>query len=121
MSACWAILASGRAQTFLTGSRGSNRLGHTLDVIETICALVTTNADPRSDSPLKLWLDEPNAAIVLGTPPYPDSVVALASAGRSGVVCLEIDEATQGRAVIEAKFNGYRRRFAREPVGSLRH
>lgn len=94
-----------------TRSRGSNRLGHTLDIVETICALASANGDPRHDSPAQLWLDEPNAAIVLGTPPYPDSVVALASEGRSCVVCLEIDEATQRRAVIEAKLNGYRRLF----------
>jgi hypothetical protein len=90
-------------------TRGSNRLGHTLDVVETVCALVSANDDPRQDSPVQLWLDEPNAAAVLGTPPYPDGVVALESDERSGVICLEIDEATQRRAVIEAKLNGYRR------------
>jgi hypothetical protein len=99
-----------------TRSRGSNRLGHTLDIVETVCALVSANRDPRLDSPVQLWLDEPNAAAVLGTPPYPDSVVALESEGRSGVVCLEIDEATQRRAVIEAKLNGYRRLFDAHPT-----
>jgi len=99
-----------------TRSRGSNRLGHTLDIVETICALASANGDPRHDSPVRLWLDEPNAATVLGTPPYPDSVVALESEGRSGVVCLEIDEATQRRAVIEAKLNGYRRLFDSHPT-----
>lgn len=92
-----------------TRARGSSRLGHTLDVVETVCALVSANDDPRQDSPVQLWLDEPNAAAVLGTPPYPDGVVALESDEGSGVICLEIDEATQRRAVIEAKLNGYRR------------
>jgi hypothetical protein len=36
--------------------------------------------------------------------------------GRSGIVCLEIDEATQRRAVIEAKLNGYRRLFDAHPT-----
>jgi protein involved in plasmid replication-relaxation len=99
-----------------TRSRGSNRLGHTLDIVETICALASANGDPRHSSPVQLWLDEPNAATVLGTPPYPDSVVALEFEGRSGIVCLEIDEATQRRAVIEAKLNGYRRLFDAHPT-----
>ena len=91
------------------GRSGENRLGHTLDVVDTVCALVSASDDPRHHSPVWLWLDEPNAAAVLGTPPYPDGVVALQSDGRSAVICLEIDEATQRRAVIEAKLNGYRR------------
>ena len=102
-----------------TRSRGSNRLGHTLDVVETVCALVTANGDPRRDSPVRLWLDEPSAACVLGTPPYPDAVVAIEAGGRSGVICLEIDEATQRRAIIEAKINGYRRLFDANPSWSL--
>jgi len=51
----------------------------------------------------------PSVAAVLGTPPYPDGVVVIESDRRSCVICLEIDEATQRRAVIEAKLNGYRR------------
>jgi hypothetical protein len=98
-----------------TRARGSNRLGHTLDTVETICALVPANGDPRTNSPVRLWLDEPNAAAVLGTPPYPDGVVVVQVDGRSGVICLEIDEATQRRAVIEAKLNGYRRLFDEHP------
>jgi hypothetical protein len=99
-----------------TRKRGSNRLGHTLDVVETICALVLANGDPRQDSPVRLWLDEPSAAAILGTPPYPDSVVVIESDGGSGVICLEIDEATQRRTVIEAKLNGYRRLFDAYPT-----
>jgi Replication-relaxation len=90
-----------------TRTRGSNRLGHTLDVVETVCALAAANGDPRLASPVRLWLDEPNAAAVLGTPPYPDGVVQVEADGRSGVICLEIDEATQRRAVIETKLGGY--------------
>lgn len=102
-----------------TRTRGSNRLGHTLDVVETVCSLVTANGDPRLASPIRLWLDEPNAAAVLGTPPYPDGVVVLEVGGRSGVICLEVDEATQRRAVIEAKLSGYGRLFDANPSWSL--
>lgn len=99
-----------------TRSRGFNRLGHALDAVEALCALVTTNGDPRRFSPVRLWLDEPNAAAVLGTPPFPDGVVVLEIEGRNGVICLEIDEATQRRAVMEAKLNGYRRLFEAHPT-----
>jgi hypothetical protein len=102
-----------------TRTRGSNRLGHTLDLVETICALVTANGDPRQASPVRLWLDEPNAAAVLGTPPYPDGVVVVEVEGRRGVVCLEVDEATQRRAVIEAKLLGYGRLFEGHPSWCL--
>lgn len=97
-------------------ARGSNRLGHTLDIVETVCALATANGDPRHGSPVLAWLAEPTAATALGTPPFPDSVVVLQEGGRSGVVCLEIDEETQRRAVIEAKFNGYRRLLEGQPT-----
>jgi Replication-relaxation len=96
-------------------ARGSNRLGHTLDIVETVCALVTANGDPRHSSPVLAWLAEPTAARALGTPPFPDSVVVLQDGDRSGVLCLEIDEATQRRVVIEAKLNGYRRLFDAYP------
>ena len=97
-------------------ARGSNRLGHTLDIVETVCALATANGDPRHSSPVLAWLAEPTAARALGTPPFPDSVVVLQDGDRSGVLCLEIDEATQRRAVIEAKLNGYRRLFEAHPT-----
>lgn len=97
-------------------ARGSNRLGHTLDIVETVCALVTANGDARHASPVLAWLAEPTAAGALGTPPYPDSVVVLEDGGRSGVLCLEIDEATQRRAIIEAKLNAYRRLFDAHPT-----
>jgi protein involved in plasmid replication-relaxation len=100
-------------------ARGSNRLGHTLDIVETISVLVTANGDPRHGSPVLAWLAEPTAATAIGSPPYPDSVVVLEDGGRSGVICLEIDEATQRRAVIEAKLNAYRRLFDAHPTWRL--
>lgn len=95
--------------------RGSNRLGHTLDVVETICALVTASEDPRLRSPVALWLTEATARTYLGGPPFPDSIVVLQDQGHCAVVCLEIDEATQRRGPIEAKLNGYRRLLTSEP------
>ena len=89
-------------------ARGTNKLGHTLDIVDTVCALATAHGDARSGSPVALWLTEATAATYLGGPPYPDSVVVLTEAERSGIVCLEIDEATQRLAAIRAKLAGYR-------------
>jgi hypothetical protein len=103
----------------LIRARGSNRLGHTLDIVETVCALVTANHDARQRSPVLAWLTEVTASALVGSPPYPDSVVVLQDGERSGVVCLEIDEATQRRTVIEAKLSGYTRVFAAHPTWHL--
>jgi hypothetical protein len=96
-------------------ARGSSRLGHTLDIVEAVCALVTASADPRAWSPVSLWLTEPMARTHLGGPPYPDSIVVLADGRRSGVICLEVDHATQRRAVIAAKLAAYRLLRQRHP------
>jgi hypothetical protein len=89
--------------------RGSTKLGHTLDIVETVCALVTTDGDLRTSSPVQAWLTEATARTYLGGPPYPDSVVVLADGDRSAVLCLELDRATQRLAAIEAKLVAYRR------------
>ncbi len=91
-----------------TRARGSSRLGHTLDIVEAVCALVTASQDPRAWSPVRAWLTEPMARTYLGGPPYPDSIVVLSDGQRSGVICLEVDHATQRRAVIAAKLAAYR-------------
>jgi hypothetical protein len=88
--------------------RGSNRLGHTLDIVETVCALVSAHGDPRGSSPVQAWLTEATARSYLGGPPYPDSVVVLGLGDRSAALCLEIDRATQRLAVIAAKLASYR-------------
>jgi len=89
-------------------TRGSNRLGHTLDIVETVCTLVTAHGDPRTSSPVQAWLTEATARSYLGGPPYPDSVVVLAEGERSVVLCLEVDRATQRLAAITGKLAGYR-------------
>ena len=91
-----------------TRARGSSRLAHTLDTVEVVCALVAASPDPRAWSPVAAWLTESMARSYLGRPPYPDSILVLSESGRSGVVCLELDHATQRRAVIAGKLAAYR-------------
>jgi hypothetical protein len=95
--------------------RGSNRLRHTLDIVETVCALVTANGDPRTSSPVARWLPERMARAHVGGPPFPDSILILDDRGRSATISLEVDEETQRRAVIEEKLDGYRRMVATDP------
>jgi len=89
--------------------RGSNRLRHTLDIVETVCALVTANGDPRTSSPVARWLPERMARAQVGGPPFPDSILMIDDKGCSATICLEVDEETQRRTAIEEKLSGYRR------------
>jgi hypothetical protein len=95
--------------------RGSNRLRHTLDIVETACALVTANGDPRTSSPVTRWLPERMARAQVGGPPFPDSILILNDRGRSATIYIEVDEETQRRTVIEEKLDGYRRMVATDP------
>jgi len=91
--------------------RGMNRLGytdrrtgglahlrHALDTVTAVCALVPA---------AQLWLPESTAADAGHEPARPDSVVVLQVDGRSGVLCLEIDEATEHAPQIRTKLAIY--------------
>ncbi len=88
--------------------RGPGYLAHTLDAVEAVCALVRTN-DPETAPLVQLWLPESIVADALPGGPVPDTVVVLACATGSGVVCLEIDESTQHVAPIRDKLHAYHR------------
>ena len=77
----------------LTRFRAGTQLRHSLNIVETVCALV--RARRSSDPPLvQVWFSDYLAADVLPGV-YPDSIVALQAATGSAVLCLEIDEATE--------------------------
>lgn len=86
--------------------RGPGYLAHTLDAVEAVCSLIATS-DPEAEPLVQLWLPESIVADALPTGPVPDTVVVLASAAGSGVVCLEIDESTQHVAPIRDKLRAY--------------
>jgi hypothetical protein len=54
----------------------------------------------------------PDHQRALGGKPIPDGIVVLATAAGSGVICLELDEATQHAAPIRAKLGAYRQALA---------
>ncbi len=89
----------------LTRFRAGTQLRHSLNVVETVCALV--RATPRDGLPLvQLWYPESNAADLLAGV-YPDSVVALQTSTGSAVLSLEIDEATEHGPQIRDKLARY--------------
>ena len=99
--------------------RGMNRLGyadrrtgglahlrHALDTVAALCALVPA---------AQLWLPESTTADAGIEPARPDSVVVLQFDDRSGVLCLEIDEATEHAPQIKAKLAVYEHVLADRP------
>lgn len=105
--------------------RGMNRLGysdrrtgglahlrHALDIVTAVCALVRRRSDRPEPQPVQLWLPESIAADAGIDPALPDSVVVLQVDGRSGVLCLETDEATEHAPQIQAKLAVYERVLA---------
>lgn len=97
----------GHAPARLHGSTrlgGIGRLRHQLDVVASVCALVRAGPDL-----VQGWLPESIAADAGVEGVRPDSVVALQAAHGSGLLCLEIDEATEHAQQILAKLAAYER------------
>jgi hypothetical protein len=89
----------------LTRFRAGTQLRHSLNVVETVCALV--RATPPSDEPLvQVWYPEYNASDLLPAV-YPDSMVALQAPRGSAVLCLEIDEGTEHGPQLRDKLDRY--------------
>ncbi|MDQ3691865.1 MAG: replication-relaxation family protein [Chloroflexota bacterium] len=83
---------------------GITQIRHALDTVEVICALV------RPDRPaLQSWMTPVMTDDVLNGLVRPDRVLVLQTEGGSGVVCLEVDEATEHAPQILAKLDAYSR------------
>jgi hypothetical protein len=89
----------------LTRFRAGTQLRHSLNVVETVCALVRATG-PSAEPLVQLWHPEYNASDLLPGV-YPDSVVALQAPGGSAVLCLEIDEGTEHGPQIRDKLARY--------------
>jgi hypothetical protein len=89
----------------LTRFRAGTQLRHSLNVVETVCALVRTSTSDRHPL-VQVWFPEYLAADVLPGI-YPDSIVALQAPSGSAVLCLEIDEATEHGPRIRDKLARY--------------
>jgi hypothetical protein len=85
----------------LTRFRAGTQLRHSLNVVETVCAIVRTSRYDRHPL-VQVWFSDYLAADVLPGI-YPDSIVALQAPSGSAVLCLEIDEATEHGPQIRGK------------------
>lgn len=90
-----------------TRTGGVGRVRHSLDIVETVCALVRC-----APGALQLWLTEPMTAGLLPPDVRPDSIVVMQLDGGSAVLCLEIDEATEHAPTIRARLDAYERALA---------
>lgn len=70
----------------LTRLRAGTQLRHSLNVVETVCALVRASS-PTEEPLVQVWFTDYMASDVLPGV-YPDSIVALRTASGSAVVCL---------------------------------
>jgi hypothetical protein len=94
---------------------GVAHLRHSLDIVASVCALVGSRNNPDDPEPVQVWLPDSIAAEALADVVRPDSVVALQTADGSGVVCLEVDEATEHAPTIRAKLAAYDRALRARP------
>lgn len=101
-----------RAARTRLGIEGRRRAGptmihHTLDGTTLVCALVVAGRG-TDEAPLQAWLPEPMLdGLDLGPGVEPDGLIVVDSAGRSGVLCVEIDEGTQHAGVIRPRLEAY--------------
>jgi Replication-relaxation len=87
--------------------RGPGYIGHTLDAVEAVCALVRSS-DPEEQPTVLRWLTESIVVDVLPAGPAADTVVVIAADDGPATVCLEIDEGNQHLTAISDKLRAYR-------------
>ena len=87
------------------------RLRHSLDIIWVTASLIGWSEEREAANGMEplvqVSLSEAQCAGILGPSLRPDSIIALQSNPYSGVLCVEVDEATERSAVIRAKLSGY--------------
>ena len=90
----------------LTRSRAGTQLRHSLNGVETVCALLAAQPPEATEPLVTAWLTEMMAIDTLHRI-YPDAIVALQGATGSALLCLEIDESTKRSPVIRDKLARY--------------
>lgn len=90
----------------LTRSQAGTQLRHSLDVVETVVALARSRLPTGDRHPVQGWLSPAMNAGLLNRV-VPDALLVLQVPTGSGVVALEVDEATEHTEVIEQKLINY--------------
>lgn len=92
-------------------SASAVRLRHSLDIIWVTAGLIAWSEEREiahgMEALVQVSLSEAQCAGILGPSLRPDSITALQSDPFSGVLCVEVDEATQRSAVIRSKLSAY--------------
>ncbi len=94
--------------------RGPGYVGHTLDAVEAVCALVRSTG-PEDRPAVLRWLPESIVVDVLPRGPAADAVVVIAADAGPATVCLEVDEGNQHLGAIGAKVRAYSTPLAGSP------
>ena len=85
-----------------SGARSAAHLRHSLDIIWVTCSLLAWSEQREAslgmEALVQVSLAESQTAGILGPHLRPDSIIALQSAPFSGVLCVEVDEATERSA-----------------------
>ncbi len=103
----------GRSRLGVTDARvrSAAHLRHSLDAVDVVCALLEWSRrreDEDGAEPLvQAWLPESMTADIAAPRLRPDSILALQAHPMSGVLCVEVDEATEKAPVIRAKLAAY--------------
>lgn len=91
--------------------RSAAHLRHSLDIVEVVCSHVEWSRQRentnRAEPLVQAWLPESMTTGILAPQLRPDAILALQAGTLSGVLCVEVDEATQKAAVIRAKLDAY--------------
>jgi hypothetical protein len=91
----------------LTRGRAGTQIRHSLNGVETVCALLAAQQGELDPGPvLTAWLTESMCHDTLRGV-YPDGLLAVAGPTGSAIMCIEIDEATEHGPVIEDKLARY--------------
>lgn len=120
-SYAYRLSAATRLRLGIAGRRpaGPTILRHTLDGVAIVCALVAHGRSDR-EPPVQAWLPERMlGGLDLGAGIAPDALVVLQVDGRSGVLCLEVDEGTQHTGVVRPRLEAYARALANRPGWAL--
>ncbi len=98
---------------------GPTILHHTLDAVTVVSVLVAHGRN-EPEPPVQAWLPERMlGGLNLGAGIAPDGLVVLQVDGRSGVLCLEVDEGTQHVGVVRPRLEAYARGLASRPGWAL--
>jgi hypothetical protein len=98
----------------LTRGEAGTQLRHSLNVVEAVLALARPHLAGRVAHPVQAWLS-PDMSLGILDRLQPDALLATQLATGSGVLALEIDEATEDARVIAAKLVSYGWALAKRP------